>query len=34
MRKVNRSEHRWEDNIKTHVREIDCENMNWNDGGL
>jgi hypothetical protein len=34
MRKVKISGHRWENNVKMDLREIDCENMNWNDGGL
>jgi hypothetical protein len=34
MRKVKRSGHRRENNIKMDLREISCENMNWNDDGL
>jgi hypothetical protein len=34
MRKVKRAGHRWKDNIRMNLREIGCENMNWNDGGL
>jgi hypothetical protein len=32
--KIKRFGHRWEDNIKTDLKQIDCENINWNDGGL
>jgi hypothetical protein len=34
MKKTERFGHRWEFNIKTGLREIDCEIVNWNDGGL